>query len=99
MKKIITATAPTVYQLNSLAAFNLGHKKNGNGSFTGIQTFENEEAAKEYLKSRADLYNEQDPEGSPEKIQNMYNDIQRGSLRLDAVTAHIEDLQEEDNNN
>lgn len=87
----ITATAPTTYQLSSLRAFNLDTKKNGNGSHSGELTFESKDAAMEHLIKRADMYNDQDPEGTEERLAEMYNDInQFGQLTLDAVTAHIE---------
>jgi hypothetical protein len=89
----ITATAPTTYQYSSLSAFNLDNKKNGNGSHTGTLRFETEDKAKEYLKKRADMYNSEDPEGTEERLAEMYNDIdQHGFLTLDAVTARIEEL-------
>lgn len=86
MKYIITATAPTSYQLNSLRAFNL----NGTG-MTRTMEFGSEEEAKDYLKTRADKYNDEDPCGSEERLEEMYSDIESGSLRLDAVSAYIEE--------
>jgi hypothetical protein len=89
----ITATAPTTYQISSLSAFNLNNKKNGNGSHTGTLDCETEKEAKEYLKKRADMYNSEDPEGTEEKLSEMYNSIdQYGMLTLDAVTARIEEI-------
>lgn len=89
----ITATAPTSYQISSLRAFNLDVTKNGNGSHTGEQTFETKEAAEQHLIKRADMYNDQDPEGTEEKLAEMHNDIKKyGCLTLDAVTAHIEEI-------
>ena len=89
----ITATAPTTYQFNSLRAFNLDTKKNGNGSHTGELTFESKEVAEQYLIKRADIYNDQDPEGTKERLAEMYNDIKHyGRLTLDAVTARIEEI-------
>lgn len=93
MTYTIKATAPTAYQLSSLAAFNIGTNKNGNGSYSGEQSFETKEAAEQYLINRADLYNDEDPEGSEEKLSKMYNEIkQHGRLTLDAVTARIEEI-------
>jgi hypothetical protein len=89
----ITATAPTVYQLQSLRAFGIGADKNGNGSYTGEKECETEEEAKVYLKGRAAMYNDDDPEGTEERLADMYNDIEQyGRLTLDAVTAHIESI-------
>lgn len=88
----ITATAPTTYQLSSLRAFNLDTKKNGNGSITGELAFETKEEAEQHLIKRADMYNDQDPEGTDEKLAEMHNDIKKyGHLTLDAVTARIEE--------
>ena len=89
--KRITATAPTVYQLNSLAAFNLYGK-----GLTRFQDFEDEDQAKEYLKCLADKYNDEDPCGSPARLRSMMADIRHGQLTLDAVTASIEDVEKED---
>jgi hypothetical protein len=92
MTYTIKATAPTAYQVSSLSAFNIGVKKNGNGSYSGEQAFETKEAAEQYLIKRADIYNDQDPEGTEEKLAEMHNDIkQYGLLTLDAVTARIEE--------
>lgn len=89
MKYQVTATAQTVYQLNSLSAFGMGYTKNGNGSFSASMDFDSEEEAKDYLRSRADKYNDEDSCGSEERMSDMYKDIEHGALRLDAVTAHI----------
>jgi hypothetical protein len=89
----ITATAPTSYQLQSLRAFGIGADKNGNGSFTGSMNFDNEGEAKDYLKKRASLYNESDPEGTEQRLAEMHDSIEKyGSLTLDAVTANIEGI-------
>ena len=89
----INATAPTTYQLQSLRAFGIGADKNGNGSYTGQKDFETEVEAKEYLKSRAAMYNDEDPEGTEERLAGMYDSIEQfGSLTLDAVTAHIQQI-------
>jgi hypothetical protein len=94
MSYTITATAPTVYQLNSLTAFGMGYKKNGNGSFSASQQFDTEDMAKEYLKNRAAMYNDDDPEGTYERLMEMFDSIDRfGSLTLDAVSAHIEEAE------
>lgn len=90
----ITATAPTSYQYNSLSQFGMIIKKNCNGSFSSEQVFNSEEEAKEYLTKRADKYNDEDPCGSQERLADMYADIEHGSLTLDAVTAHFEEIEE-----
>jgi hypothetical protein len=90
----ITATAPTVYQLNSLRAFNLNQKANGNGSYTGEAHFETEEEAKTYLRARAEKYNSEDPCGTDDRLTDMYRDIESGVLRLDAVTAYVKEIEE-----
>lgn len=94
----IEATAPTSYQLRSLRAFQLKENNNGNGSHTGILFFESEEEAKQYLMTKADKYNDEDPNGSFEKLSEMYGDIERGALTLDAVTAYISELNIEEEN-
>ena len=96
MKTLIIATAPTAYQLNSLRAFNLNDKRNGNGSFTGSLEFGDEEKAKEYLRKRAEKYNDEDPCGTEERLADMMKDIEYGCLTLDAVTARIETIEDEE---
>lgn len=94
MTYTIKATAPTAYQLQSLIAFAIGSDKNGNGSFTGEKEFDTDEEAKEYLKGRASVYNDEDPCGSDERLAKMYANIDRyGMLTLDAVTARIEETE------
>lgn len=99
MKFQIEATAPTSYQLRSLRAFQLEDNNNGNGSHTGRLFFDSEEEAKQYLMIRAEKYNDEDPNGSFERLSEMYGDIERGALTLDAVTAYISesDIEEEEN--
>jgi len=82
MKYIIFAVAPTVYQLSSLSRFNLQENANGNGSYSGTMDFATEEAAKDYLSTRALMYYD-DFEGHLEGIERC------GSLTIDAVTARI----------
>lgn len=90
MSYIITATAPTAYQLSSLNAFGMGYVKNGNGSFSASMRFESEEEAKSFLEKRAELYNDADPEGTDAKLAIILSDIKNyGTLRLDAVTAYL----------
>jgi hypothetical protein len=94
MTYTINATAPTAYQFNSLKAFGMGYQKNGNGAFLASQSFDTEEEAKDYLKGRAAMYNDEDPCGSEERLSDMYDSIGRfGSLTLDAVTAHISEVE------
>lgn len=89
----ITATAPTVYQKRSLSFFNLNEKANGNGSFTGTMDFNSEEAAKDYLISRAEMYYDE-YEG---QVDEHIEDIKKyGVLTIDAVTARIEEIEEEE---
>jgi len=64
-------------------------KANGNGSYSAQQEFDTFEEAKEYLRKRASIYNEIDPEGSEFRLNAMNNDIERGVLTLDAVMAYI----------
>lgn len=90
MKTVITATAPTAYQYSSLSSFNLDVQKNGNGSFTGTKEFDSKEDAKEYLKERADMYFDSEAE-----INEAHEEIKKGYLTLDAVTARIEEVEEE----
>lgn len=95
MKTIIKATAPTAYQLNSLIAFRIGYTKLAGGSYQGVREFESLEAAKKHLKACADAYNDDDPCGSEERLADMYADIEKGHLTLDAVKASIETVEEE----
>jgi len=83
MKAIITATAPTAYQINSVHAFKMPVKANGNGSYTASMEFETEEEAKKYLNDLAFEYYEGD-----EALIDRNSGS--SSLTLDAVTAHIE---------
>lgn len=62
---------------------------------TRTKEFDNEEEAKQYLVSRADKYNDEYPCGTDERLEDMYADIERGSLRLDAVSAYIHVIQDE----
>lgn len=88
MKVIITATAPTSYQLNSLRAFGINYKENGNGSFTATQEFNSKPEAVAFLKNRAEMYFEDSRE-----LRDAKRDIRLGCLTLDAVTARIERLE------
>jgi hypothetical protein len=89
----IVATAPTVYQKQSLSKFNLNEKRNMNGSFIGTMDFYSEQDAKDYLINRAEMYYD-DYEG---QVDEHLDDIERrGSLTIDAVTASIVEIEVED---
>lgn len=92
MKTRITATAPTVYQSRSLAAFGMSINpvKNLDGSYTAEEEFESYEEAKKYLIQKAHgWYNSHDT--TEEELNEMLADIEiYGNLTLDAVTASIE---------
>lgn len=89
----ITATAPTAYQYNSLSRFGMNIKKRGNGSFTSEQVFDSEEEAKAYLVERAERYYDE-YEG---QVDEHLEDIEKyGQLTIDAVTAHIEEVEQEE---
>lgn len=82
----ITAKAPTTYQYRSLQAFGMPINGHGDGSYSSAMEFDSLEEARKYLRGRADLYFETEKE-----LDDAYEDIQCGYLRLDAVIAHIED--------
>ena len=87
MKTIIKATAPTGYQLRSLRAFGMPITDHRNGSYSAKQEFDSEEEAIIYLTKRAEIYFETD-----EEIEDAIEIIEKyGQLRLDAVTAYIEE--------
>ena len=94
MKAIIRASAPTTYQLNSLTAFGMGFSNSKSGGHSAEREFDSADEAKDYLRERAEIYNSEDPEGSEERLNDMYDDIERGSLTIDAVTAYIEEIEE-----
>jgi hypothetical protein len=88
MKTIITATAPTIYQLRSLREFGMPVTDQRNGSYSACQEFDSEEDAIEYLTNRAENYFE-----TEEEIEDAIEIIEKyGQLRLDAVTAYIETI-------
>jgi len=92
MKHKITATAPTSYQWKSLTLFGMKIKKLGNGSYTSTQEFETEEEAKEFLTHRAEAYAE-----TEEELTNYLQQVENTStLQLDAVTAYIREIEEEE---
>jgi lipase chaperone LimK len=96
MKKFkLSAEAPTTYQLQSVRAFGSPIKSNMNGSHTFEGIFDSEEKAKEYLIKRAEIYYEQN--GTDEELQEAINDINKyGSVRFDAVSGGIEEIEIED---
>ena len=73
----------------------MGFTNNKFGGHSAEREFDSEDEAKAYLRERAEIYNSEDPEGSEERLNDMYDDIERGSLTLDAVTAYIEEKFEE----
>lgn len=89
MRVIIEAVAPSVYQLTSLLAFGMPRRSIGNGAYACTMEFNNMEEARQYLRGRAEKYNDADPCGSSERLAGMIADINNNSLRLDAVTAYI----------
>lgn len=88
----ITATAPTTYQFSSLQKFGMPIQKRFNGSFDSEMIFDSKKEAKLYLMKRANLHIEYD------KLNESYWDIENGFLEIDAVTAHIEEVEEETEN-
>lgn len=89
----ITAKAPTTYQYNSLSRFGMNIKKHGNGSFTSKEVFNSEEEAKEYLVKRAQMYYDEFEGQVDEHLESIEK---YGVLEIDAVTAHIEEIEEEE---
>jgi hypothetical protein len=88
----VIAIAPTVYQYNSLRAFNMDIVSVGNGSFKSEQVFDSEEEAKAYLALRAERYYDE-YEG---QVDDHLKDIETfGVLTLDAVTARIDEVEVE----
>ena len=94
MKAIITATAPTAYQVKSLSAFGMNVKNHLNGSLTSEMEFDDETSAKEYLKSRAQLWS-QSHDTTDDELKEMLEQVEKySSLTLDAVTASIDVIDE-----
>ena len=90
MNAYIEAIAPTINQLGSLNNFGIPNRQVGNGCYIALKETDSVADAEKYLIKRAIMYNEEDPEGSDEKLLSMISDIQKhGLLRLDSVTAHI----------
>lgn len=88
----ITATAPTSYQTQSLRAFGMNVEKHGNGSYTSEQIFDTEKEAKEFLAVRAERYFDGNSNNDETDLIEALKDIEKGYLRLDAVTASIEKI-------
>jgi hypothetical protein len=89
MKTIITASAPSAYQMTSLHAFGLNIKPHAYDSgATGTLEFSTRKAAREHLQKRAQMYNE--TYGTEENLRAMFKDIKKGFLSIDAVTAYIQ---------
>jgi ketol-acid reductoisomerase len=89
----VTATAPTVYQTSSLRRFGMTVKEIGNGSFHSEQIFESEEEAKAYLVSRAEMYYDEFEGQVDEHLSTIEKN---GYLEIDAVTARIEEVENEE---
>lgn len=92
MTYIITATAPTVHQIDSLRAFGMEVKKHLDGSFSAEMQCEDLQEAKDHLRQCANKYFFQASDRSDEKLAEMYADIERGRLTIDAATAYIEEV-------
>ena len=72
---------------------NMNIKKHGNGSFTSEEVFNSEEEAKEYLVKRAQMYYDEFEGQVDEHLESIEK---YGVLEIDAVTAHIEEIEEEE---
>ena len=93
----ITATAPTSYQLQSLRHFGMEIKKHLNGSYFSTQDFDTEKEAKEYLKTRAEMYFDGNSDNDEVNLIDALDSIEkRGVLTLDAVTADMEEVEIEE---
>ena len=93
----ITATAPTSYQLQSLRHFGMEIKKHLHGSYYSTQDFDTEKEAKEYLKTRAEMYFDGNSDNDEVNIIDALDSIEkRGVLTLDAVTADMEEVEIEE---
>ena len=71
----------------------MGYKKNMNGSFSAEMEFDSEEKAKEYLKKRAEMYYDESESDLNEHVQTIEK---YGMLEIDAVTASIEEVVNEE---
>ena len=91
---MITAIAPTSHQLQSLRHFGMEIKKHLNGSYFSTQDFDTEKEAKEYLKTRAEMYFDGNSDNDEVDLIKALDRIEKhGSLTLDAVTANIEEVE------
>ena len=89
--KVIT-TADTAYQLQSLRNFGMEAKSHLDGSYSAEKEFETEQKAKEFLIERAEIYFDMEEE----KLIDAIDTINRfGSIRLDASTGRIVELEED----
>jgi hypothetical protein len=91
----VKATAPTVYQSQSLKHFGLQVKAHASGSYSVSTDYDTEEEAQAYLIDRAERYYCFEEEKLSKAIERIK---QYGSLELDAAIAHIEEINEEENN-
>lgn len=89
----VSATAPTVYQIQSLRHFGMDVKKHGNGSFSSEQVFDTEEEAKAYLVERAEKYYDEFEGQVDEHLEGIEK---YGMLTIDAVTARIDEVENEE---
>lgn len=83
----IKATAPTVYQINSLRSFGMEIKENGDGSYSSEQIFDTEQEAKDYLTKRAEKYYDEYEGQVDEHLESIRDN---GYLTIDAATAIID---------
>lgn len=88
----LIATADTAYQLQSLRNFGMEVKSHLDGSYSAEKEFETEQKAKEFLIERAEIYFDMEEE----KLIDAIDTINRfGSIRLDASTGRIVELEED----
>lgn len=91
----IIAKVPTHHTIGDLrSAFNMPTKQHGNGAFTASEEFETINEAKKYLIERLDRYRDHS-DMTDEKYNDQLENIEnREYLRLSGITAHIEELEE-----
>jgi hypothetical protein len=93
----ITAIAPTAYQLQSLRHFGMEIKKHLHGSYSSTQDFDTEKEAKEYLKTRAEMYFDGNSDNDEVNLIEALDSIEKhGVLTLDAVTSGMEEVEMEE---
>jgi hypothetical protein len=93
----ITAIAPTAYQLQSLRHFGMEIKKHLHGSYFSTQDFDTEKEAKEYLKTRAEMYFDGCYDNDEVNLIEALDSIEKhGVLTLDAVTSGMEEVEMEE---